>query len=91
MCDEKNVCILHRCSKAIVNIYIYIHLKKICCVCKHIHLTLVGMYTYYNTYTHCISNVDQKIILKKNCILQVDVCEYRIIFGVCVLLVCLVC
>ena len=49
------------------------------------------MYTYYNTYTHCISNVDQKIILKKNCILQVDVCEYRIIFGVCVLLVCLVC
>lgn len=67
MCDEKNVCILHRCSKAIVNIYIYIYTKKIFCVyiyiyCKHIHLTLVGMYT---TYTHCISNVDQKIILKK--------------------------
>ena len=70
MWDEKNVCILHRCSKAIVNIYIYT-LKK------------------YFVYIYILQTYSSDFSGAVYC--KVDVCEYRIIFGVCVLLVCLVC
>ena len=53
MCDEKNVCILHRCSKAIVNIYIYIYTKKIFCVYIYILQTYSSDFSgdVYNIYT----------------------------------------
>ena len=53
MCDEKNVCILHRCSKAIVNIYIYIYTLKKYFVCIYILQTYSSDFSgdVYNIYT----------------------------------------